>query len=83
LILTIAQKSNIVIDVFVFLIELIYMKCRMCGYEFDEKTGQNCQVCGKSNCSAVHCPNCGYGNSPEFEEEFKIITALKNKLGFK
>jgi hypothetical protein len=55
----------------------------MCGYDFDEKTGQNCQVCGKSNCSAVHCPNCGYGNSPEFEEEFKMIKALKNKLGFK
>ncbi|MDR2545594.1 MAG: hypothetical protein LBD03_08715 [Methanobrevibacter sp.] len=56
----------------------------MCGYEFDEKkVDKGCEGCGKSGCSTVHCPNCGYGNSPEFEEEFEIIKTLKKKLGFK
>lgn len=59
------------------------MKCRMCGYEFDEKLiGKSCQGCGKKECQTVHCPNCGYGNSPEFETEFKIIDSLKTKLTF-
>jgi hypothetical protein len=54
----------------------------MCGYEFDEeRIGKNCQGCGKKECTTLHCPNCGYGNSPEFETEFKFITSLKKKLG--
>ena len=58
------------------------MQCRMCGYEFDEGiVGKNCQGCGKKGCQTVHCPNCGYGNSPEFENEFKFIDSLKTKLG--
>ncbi|MBZ9571366.1 hypothetical protein KQY27_07385 [Methanobrevibacter sp. TMH8] len=57
------------------------MQCRMCGYEFDvDKIGKNCQGCGKKECQTVHCPNCGYGNSPEYESEFKFINSLKNKL---
>lgn len=57
------------------------MQCRMCGCKFDEeKIGKSCQGCGKSECQTVHCPNCGYGNSPEFEEEFKIIEKLKSKF---
>ena len=53
----------------------------MCGYEFDvDKIGKNCQGCGKKECQTVHCPNCGYGNSPEYESEFKFINSLKNKL---
>jgi rubredoxin len=60
------------------------LQCRICGYEFDEdKVGRSCEGCGKSNCSTVHCPNCGYGNSPEYEKEFKFIKILKKKLGFK
>jgi hypothetical protein len=55
----------------------------MCGHEFDEKkAGQGCQSCGKEDCASIHCPNCGYANSPEFEEEFKFIDSLKDKLGF-
>lgn len=53
----------------------------MCGYEFDERIGKNCHYCGKSNCRTVHCPNCGYGNSTEFEKEFEIMRTLKKKLG--
>ncbi|MDR2830834.1 MAG: hypothetical protein LBB45_07365 [Methanobrevibacter sp.] len=57
------------------------MDCRMCGYKFDEEEiGKNCHQCGKSNCRTVHCPNCGYGNSPEFEKEFELIKTLKKKL---
>lgn len=58
------------------------MQCRMCGYEFDETKVPNrgCSSCGKDACNAIHCPNCGYGNSPEFEEEFEFIKKLKNKL---
>ena len=53
----------------------------MCGYEFDEKILDNkCQNCGKKECQTVHCPNCGFGNSPEFETEFGIINYLKKKL---
>lgn len=57
------------------------MECRMCGFEFDEnKVDKGCQGCGKKECQSVHCPRCGYGNSPEYEQEFKIIDILKNKL---
>lgn len=53
----------------------------MCGHEFDEKAiGKSCQGCGKKDCEILHCPNCGYGNSPEFKIEFKFITSLKDKL---
>lgn len=59
------------------------MKCRMCGFEFDEKKLKNngCTGCG-NHCGGnqVHCPKCGFGNHPEFEEEFKFITKLKNEL---
>ena len=57
------------------------MQCRMCGYEFDENTIDNeCKGCGKKECQVIHCPNCGFGNSPEFETEFEIIKSLKKKL---
>ena len=63
------------------------MQCRMCGFEFDEeivgKSCQGCGKCGKKSCQTVHCPNCGYGNSPEFESEFKFINSMKSKLGLK
>ncbi|MCL2688104.1 MAG: hypothetical protein FWE58_06170 [Methanobrevibacter sp.] len=60
------------------------MQCRMCGYEFDENiVSNNCQGCGKKGCQVVHCPNCNYGNSPEFEEEFDFIKSLKKKLPLK
>ncbi|RBQ22938.1 hypothetical protein ALNOE001_13270 [Candidatus Methanobinarius endosymbioticus] len=56
----------------------------MCGHEFDEeKIGKSCQGCGKKDCETVHCPNCGHGNSTEFETEFKFITSLKNKFSSK
>ncbi|MBE6503422.1 hypothetical protein [uncultured Methanobrevibacter sp.] len=58
------------------------MICRFCGYEFDENSLENrgCSDCGRHNCSQVHCPNCGMGNHPEFEEEFEFITKLKDRF---
>ena len=60
----------------------IFMKCRMCGYEFDENNVPNrgCSGCGKHGCQSVHCPNCGFGNSPELDEEFDFIIKLKDKI---
>ena len=55
----------------------------MCGFGFDETKLKNrgCVSCGKhSDCNQVHCPNCGFGNHPEFEEEFEFIKILKDKL---
>ena len=50
------------------------MKCRMCGFEFDESELDNrgCSSCGKHNCNSYHCPNCGFANSPELEQEFEV-----------
>ncbi|KZX16465.1 hypothetical protein MBCUT_08510 [Methanobrevibacter cuticularis] len=57
------------------------MNCRLCGHEFDEESiGRSCHGCGKKECSAIHCPKCGYANHPEYEQEFKFIISLKNKL---
>ena len=59
------------------------MICRVCGFEFDENELENrgCSHCGKhDNCNQVHCPNCGFGNHPELEEEFEFIVKLKNKF---
>lgn len=57
------------------------MQCRICGCEFDEKNlGNGCKGCGKKECQTVHCPNCGFGNSPEFETEFEIIKSLKKRF---
>ena len=59
------------------------MKCRMCGFEFDETKLKNrcCVSCGKhSDCNQVHCPNCGFGNHPELEEEFEFIVKLKERF---
>lgn len=66
---------------FIFLVFI--MKCRMCGFEFDETKLENrgCMSCGKHDaCNQVHCPNCGFGNHPEFEEEFEFISKLKNGI---
>ena len=54
------------------------MKCRMCGYEFDENEIPNrgCSGCGKHGCHSVHCPNCGFGNSPELDQEFDFIIKI-------
>lgn len=54
----------------------------MCGFEFDENKLENrgCSSCGKHNCNQVHCPNCGFGNSLELDEEFEFIKKLKNKF---
>lgn len=61
------------------------MKCRMCGFEFDENELENrgCSSCGNHNCNQVHCPNCGFGNSPELGQEFEFITKLKNRFNKK
>ena len=59
------------------------MKCRLCGFEFDETDLENrgCTNCGKyHNCNQVHCPRCGFGNHPEFEDEFDFIVKLKEKF---
>ena len=62
---------------------VLNMICRMCGFEFDENELENrgCINCGAhEGCNQVHCPRCGFGNHPEFEEEFEFITKLKNKF---
>jgi hypothetical protein len=42
---------------------------------------RGCSSCGKhDNCNQVHCPNCGFGNHPELEEEFEFITKLKDRF---
>ena len=58
------------------------MKCRMCGYEFDENEIPNrgCSGCGKHGCHSVHCPICGFGNSPELDQELDFIIKLKDKI---
>ena len=59
------------------------MKCRVCGFEFDENELEirGCSSCGKhDNCNQVHCPNCGFGNHPELDEEFEFITKLKDRF---
>lgn len=58
------------------------MQCRICGFEFDEEDIQNrgCSGCGKHGCNAIHCPNCGFANKPEFNKEFKFLTKLKKLL---
>ena len=61
----------------------VIMKCRMCGFEFDETELENrgCTSCGKHhNCNQIHCPNCGFANSPELDQEFEFIIKLKEKL---
>ena len=52
----------------------------MCGYEFNENQQSPCKRCGKCKNTIVPCPNCGYGNDPRYESDFKIITLLKNKI---
>ena len=58
------------------------MKCRMCGFEFDENQLENrgCSSCGKHGCNSIHCPNCGFANSPELDQEFEFITKLKDRF---
>lgn len=59
------------------------MICRMCGFEFDENCAScgGCQGCGSHDCSnTVHCPNCGYGNSLAYEQEFEFIKKIKEKI---
>lgn len=61
------------------------MKCRVCGFDFDEdeiaKSG--CTGCKGGNCNKIHCPNCGYGNTPDFEDDFEFMNNLKKKLAKK
>ena len=47
----------------------------MCGFEFDETKLENrgCSSCGKHGCNSIHCPNCGFANSPELDQEFEFI----------
>lgn len=58
------------------------MQCRMCGFEFDENAieDRGCCGCGRNCSSTVHCPNCGYGNTLDYEQEFEFVKKLKNKL---
>lgn len=58
------------------------MECRMCGFKFDESSVPNngCCSCGKHCSSTVHCPNCGYGNTLDYEQEFEIVKKLKSKV---
>lgn len=60
------------------------MICRMCGYEFDpEESRKMCDYAkcsGCDECNSVMCPNCGYSNHLEFEQEFEFIEKLKGKI---
>ena len=51
---------------------------------FDENALENrgCSSCGKHNCNSFHCPNCGFANSPELDQEFEFITKLKEMSTF-
>lgn len=57
----------------------------MCGFKFDETKVPNggCANCGKHCSNTVHCPNCGYANSLDFEEECAFIKKLKDKFNSK
>ena len=54
----------------------------MCGFDFDESQLENrgCASCGKHGCNSIHCPNCGFANSPELDDEFEFITKLKDRF---
>ena len=45
-----------------------------------ELENRGCTSCGKHNCHSFHCPNCGFANSPELDQEFEFIIKLKDKL---
>lgn len=48
------------------------MKCKFCGYEFEEsQCNDSCKHC-KLNCGKIRCPNCGYEEIPEPESLVKI-----------
>ena len=72
-----ASKTNAV-----RLVEQAKIPCREAEYEFDENEIPNrgCSGCGKHGCHSVHCPNCGFGNSPELDQEFDFIIKLKDKI---
>jgi hypothetical protein len=57
----------------------------MCGHTFDESEVEDhgCQGCGKGECNTIHCPNCGFGNTSKFDDEFKFIKSLKEKFSKK
>ncbi len=76
-------KCNKNFNFSLFFFKVLIMKCCMCGFEFDESKLKNrgCAGCGKHDCcNQVHCPHCGFGNHPEFEEEFEFIDKLKNRI---
>ena len=54
----------------------------MCGFEFNENEleTRGCSNCGKHHCNQIHCPNCGFANSPELDQEFEFITKFKNRF---
>ena len=66
--------------------------CEVCGRQMVIKYGPHgkFQACpGFPECRntkpyfekiGVHCPNCGFGNHPEFDEEFDFIVKLKERF---
>jgi len=46
-----------------------YMKCTLCGYEFDpakaEKACKRCLL--RKGCNLIRCPNCGFETPPDPE----------------
>lgn len=54
------------------------MKCTMCGYEFEQKSGKSvCKNCPlNKGCDMVCCPNCGF----EIPVEPKWLTRITNLL---
>ena len=49
-------------------------------YDETKLENRGCTSCGKHGCNSIHCPNCGFANSPELDQEFEFIIKLKDKL---
>ncbi len=57
------------------------MICKICGHSFDEKIkSETCAGCLYCNCIKIKCPNCGYENFNEIENQSKLMKFLKTKL---
>ncbi len=62
--------------------EMIVMKCRICGSDIDEKNhdAHQCSCCS-NKCSKGKCCNCGHQNLSETNEfNFKQLNEIKRLI---
>ena len=62
--------------------EMIFMKCRICGHDINEENhdGHQCSCCS-NKCSKGKCLNCGHQNLSETEEfNFKHLSRIKRLM---